>query len=114
VDAGARPLLGRAKNGTLNLLSSIDPGFTWTPYFASNTNGRRNWDASSSPGLEQALPTATQDRIGMIYASGNLEPLAVLVLGDEGDSKTDVGFEEWPSDHRAVLAKLRWFPRVVD
>lgn len=93
---------------------TMHPGHTWTPKYADGTNGRGHWDASGFDDPRKAQKTAALDRIDMIYASQDLEPVRVYVLGDYGDPCSDIGFEEWPSDHRAVLATLRWYPVESD
>lgn len=92
----------------------LDPAHTWTPSYANDTEGRGQWDATGFENARAAQKTASLDRIDMIYASSNLEPLRVFVLGDQGDPSSDIGFQEWPSDHRAVLATLRWHPSQHD
>ncbi len=87
-----------------------DPGHTWTPRYVNGTQGRGQWDAAGFSDPAEAQRTASLDRIDMIYVSQQLQPLRVFVLGDQGDPSSDIGFEEWPSDHRAVLATLRWLP----
>ncbi|MEE2908211.1 MAG: endonuclease/exonuclease/phosphatase family protein [Planctomycetota bacterium] len=99
---------------TMHIDEVAVPGNTWTPQYTTGTNGRGHWDASGFETPREAQRTTVLDRIDMIYTSGNLEPRSVLVLGDEGDPNTDVGFQEWPSDHRAVLATLRWIPAATD
>ena len=88
----------------------LDPGHTWTPSYATGTKGRGHWDAAGFEDPREAQRTAALDRIDMIYASAELEPIRVFVLGDQGDPSSDIGFSEWPSDHRAVLTTLRWHP----
>tara|TARA_B100001059_G_scaffold141787_1_gene141746 strand:- start:2017 stop:4029 length:2013 start_codon:yes stop_codon:yes gene_type:complete len=95
---------------TLRPSETLHPGHTWTPRYADGTKGRGHWDASGFDDPRKAQKTAALDRIDMIYASQNLEPVRVHVLGDHGDPSSDIGFEEWPSDHRAVLATVRWYP----
>ncbi|MCH2133215.1 MAG: endonuclease/exonuclease/phosphatase family protein [Phycisphaerales bacterium] len=90
-----------------------DPGFTWTPYYVGGTEGRRRWSADGAESVQAAQPTATLDRIDMIYTSADLTPVRVHVLGDEGDPNTDQGYSDWPSDHRAVLAIVEWHPAAA-
>lgn len=59
------------------------PGHTWTP----------------TPAKRDVL-----DRIDIIYAKG-LEPESVAVIGESKD-KADIVVNPFPSDHRAVFAKL--------
>ena len=99
---------------TLRPSETMHPGHTWTPRYVDGTKGRGHWDASGFDDPLKAQKTAALDRIDMIYASEDLEPVRVFVLGDHGDASSDIGFEEWPSDHRAVLATLRWYPVESD
>ena len=92
----------------------MHPGHTWTPRYVNGTEGRGHWDATGFDEPREAQKTAALDRIDMIYASADLEPVRVFVLGDQGDPSSDIGFREWPSDHRAVLATVRWLPPKAD
>jgi len=87
-----------------------DPGHTWTPRYAVGSSGRRNWGADGFDDPRAAQPTTILDRIDMIHVSSNLLPRSVVVLGDAGDPNSDIEFDPWPSDHRAVLATLWWIP----
>ncbi len=87
-----------------------DPGHTWTPRYAVGSTGRRNWGADGFDDPLAAQPTTILDRIDMIHVSSNLVPRSVVVLGDAGDPNSDIEFDPWPSDHRAVLATLWWMP----
>lgn len=87
-----------------------DPGHTWTPRYAVGATGRRNWGAGGFDDPLAAQPTTILDRIDMIHVSPNLMPRSVVVLGDAGDPSSDVEFDPWPSDHRAVFATLWWIP----
>ncbi len=87
-----------------------DPGHTWTPRYAVGATGRRNWGADGFDEPLAAQPTTILDRIDMIHVSSNLVPRNVVVLGDAGDPSSDVEFDPWPSDHRAVFATLLWTP----
>ena len=95
-------------------IETAHPGHTWTPRYVDGTQGRGHWDADGFDDPLEAQKTAALDRIDMIYASQDLEPVRVYVLGDHGDPSSSIGFEEWPSDHRAVLATLRWYPDASD
>lgn len=83
-----------------------DPGNTWTPSYSARTVDRRPFRAPGDGQVPSDQPTAVLDRIDMIYASAELTPREVLVLGDTGDPCSDRGFTPWPSDHRAVLARF--------
>ena len=87
-----------------------DLGTTWTPRYIKDSPGRGNFDSTGFEDALAAQPTAVLDRIDMIHVSSNLQPRSVLVLGDAGDPSSDIEFEDWPSDHRAVLATLWWTP----
>jgi len=64
-------------------------GLTWTPI--------KPLDA----------PDEVHDRIDFVYARGNgVSVVECVVLGEPGPF-TDVAFDRFPSDHRAVLATLR-------
>ena len=95
-------------------IETAHPGHTWTPRYIDGTQGRGHWDADGFDDPLEAQKTAALDRIDMIYASQDLEPVRVHVLGDHCDPSSSIGFEEWPSDHRAVLATLRWYPDASD
>lgn len=87
-----------------------DPGNTWTPAYSAETVDRRFYRARVGHQASEDQPTAVLDRIDMIYASAELIPREVLVLGDSGDPSTDRGYTPWPSDHRAVLARFTLRP----
>jgi exodeoxyribonuclease-3 len=67
------------------------PGHTWTP-----TPAKRD----------------VPDRIDIIYAKG-LEPQSVAIIG-ESKENADIVVDPFPSDHRAVLAKLTILPAKND
>ena len=83
------------------------PGITWTPAYSSKTSDRRPFRAPEDAATGSDGPTAVLDRIDIIYASSDLVPIEIEVLGDKGDPSSDRGFDPWPSDHRAVLARFR-------
>lgn len=63
-------------------------GLTWTPIAALDD------------------PEEVHDRIDFIYARGNgVEVIDCIVLGEPGPF-TDMAFDPYPSDHRAVLARI--------
>jgi endonuclease/exonuclease/phosphatase family metal-dependent hydrolase len=78
------------------------PGWTWTPPYATGTPGRR-------PYADASTGTATQllDRIDRIYVSADFKVISAAVVGECG-AFSDLCFDPWPSDHRAVLATLSW------
>ena len=82
------------------------PGITWTPAYSPETTDRRPFRAPDEVGAGPVGPTAVLDRIDIIYASADLRPITVEVLGDAGDPSSDQAFDPWPSDHRAVLARF--------
>ena len=84
------------------------PGITWTPAYSAQTADRRPFRAPNDESGRAVRPTAVLDRIDIIYASANLLPVEVQVLGDEADPSSDLEFDPWPSDHRAVLARYRY------
>ena len=44
------------------------------------------------------------DRIDYLYAAGPSETLDSKLVGEEGGSGVDIGFDPWISDHRAVVS----------
>ena len=80
------------------------PGNTWTPAYAPETSDRRPYRSSPAADSGTIEPAAVLDRIDIIYASPNLTPISVEVLGDTGSPSTDRALDPWPSDHRAILA----------
>ena len=83
------------KHGFVDAYREIHPdpvakrGLTWTPI-------KRLDD-----------PEELHDRIDFVYARGNgVSVVDCLVLGEDGPF-TDIAFNRYPSDHRAVLATLR-------
>lgn len=83
-----------------------DPGNTWTPEYASTTTTRRPYRAPGDGAAGSDSRSAVLDRIDRIYASGALRPTSARVLGDAGAPCTDLGYDPWPSDHRAVLVRF--------
>ena len=80
------------------------PGNTWTPGYAPETVDRRPYRSSPAVDRGEVEPAAVLDRIDIIYASSDLVPVRVEVLGDSVSPSTDRPLDPWPSDHRAVLA----------
>jgi endonuclease/exonuclease/phosphatase family metal-dependent hydrolase len=65
------------------------PGYTWTP----------------GTGFPKAAPDdELPDRIDFVYAAGAVAVLDSRVAGERGGPSTDIGFDPWPSDHRAVIS----------
>lgn len=66
------------------------PAFTWTPRYPE--------DATDDH----------PDRIDFVFARGEgLEVLDAWIVGETGP-RTDLAVDPWPSDHRAVLAEVRF------
>ena len=82
-----------------------DPGNTWTPEYDSTTTTRRPYRAPAGEAAGSDPRSAVLDRIDRVYGSGGLRPTAVQVLGDAGAACTDIGYDPWPSDHRAILVR---------
>jgi endonuclease/exonuclease/phosphatase family metal-dependent hydrolase len=80
----------------------VRPGWTWTPPYAAGTPGRRPYADASAGRATQFL-----DRIDRIYVSPDFKVVSAAVVGECG-AFSDVCFDPWPSDHRAVLATLSW------
>ena len=77
------------------------PGITWTPPYPVGTPGRR-------PPGDQVL-----ERIDLIYFAGpGVELVDAAVVGENAAHCEIVFPKAWPSDHRAVLAKLRLQPQA--
>ncbi|MFT4037658.1 MAG: endonuclease/exonuclease/phosphatase family protein [Thermomicrobiales bacterium] len=70
------------------------PGLTWTP--------------GDPPGTFR--PGETFDRIDWILASGSVETLDSVVVGEPENPDVDIAVAPWPSDHRAVVSTLRLTP----
>lgn len=83
-----------------------DPGHTWTPAYALATTSRRPYRAREDGAAGSDPRSAVLDRIDRVYASRNLRPISAQVLGDTGGAGTDLGYDPWPSDHRAVLVRF--------
>lgn len=80
------------------------PGITWTPPYENGTPGRRMYDAD--PSEDTPLPyNQVLDRIDKVYYSGALKPVEAFVVGESGPF-SDLEYDPWPSDHRAVLIRF--------
>jgi hypothetical protein len=60
-------------------------------------------DPLEAPGITHP---GTGERIDYLYAAGPSETLESELVGEEGGPDVDIGFEEWTSDHRAVVSTL--------
>lgn len=66
------------------------PAFTWSPgYPAPNV-----------------APDDVMDRIDFVLYRGPLQVTQARIVGEQGP-QSDIPFESWPSDHRAVIATFR-------
>ena len=65
------------------------PGFTWTPTKPLNDESERH------------------DRIDFVYVKGHKEIISADIAG-ESERNADIVVVPWPSDHRAVLVKIRY------
>jgi endonuclease/exonuclease/phosphatase family metal-dependent hydrolase len=74
-----------------------DPGFTWTP------------GSGFPPRIRDG---EVFDRIDFVWARNAAEVVASRIVGEAGGPHTDIGFEPWPSDHRAVVSTFRAAPAV--
>jgi endonuclease/exonuclease/phosphatase family metal-dependent hydrolase len=72
-----------------------DPGFTWTP------------GSGFPPRIRDG---EVFDRIDYVWSKGPAETEESRIVGEAGGPYTDVGFEPWPSDHRAVVSTFRATP----
>ncbi len=64
-------------------------------------------DPVENPGLTHAR---SGDRIDYLYAAGPSETLDSRLVGKEGDPDVAIGFENWSSDHFAVLSTFEVTP----
>lgn len=71
------------------------PGITWTP----------------GNGPDQIIkPDEVLDRIDFVWAFGDATPVDSAVVGENGSEYTDIGIDQWPSDHRAVVSTFEVVP----
>jgi endonuclease/exonuclease/phosphatase family metal-dependent hydrolase len=74
-----------------------DPGLTW-------------WaDRPPTGGYEPGADTP-DDRIDHIHVAGPIRVIDAVLIGESGRSDVAIGIDPWPSDHRAVLARLTVAP----
>jgi endonuclease/exonuclease/phosphatase family metal-dependent hydrolase len=72
-----------------------DPGFTWTP------------GSGFPPRIREG---EVLDRIDYVWAAGPVEILDSQVVGEAESPYAGIGFDRWPSDHRAVLTTVEARP----
>lgn len=66
------------------------PAYTWTPRY------------------DEAATDDHPDRIDFVFARGaTLKPLSAAIVGEDGP-RSDIRVMPWPSDHRAVVAEVRF------
>ena len=53
------------------------------------------------------------DRIDSVIAGGPVEVVSATLVGEPGGAGVQLVYEPWPSDHRAVLARVRVVPARV-
>jgi endonuclease/exonuclease/phosphatase family metal-dependent hydrolase len=75
----------------------VDPGFTWTP------------GSGFPPRIRDG---EVFDRIDFVWSKGPAEAEDSRIVGEAGGPHTDIGFEPWPSDHRAVVSTFRTTPAI--
>lgn len=76
------------------------PGITW-------------WAARPPLALYAPGENDARDRIDMIWFAGPAAPLHSLLLGKEGEEEVAIGFDPWPSDHRAVASQFAVDPAPI-
>lgn len=79
---------------------SARPGFTW----------RAGSPAGPTP---QRVPGLIPERIDHIHVGGAARVVDVALVGEAGAPDVDVVVDPWPSDHRAVVARLEVTPRSL-
>lgn len=84
-DAGFRDALREVHPDAL-----AKPAYTWSPGYPV-------------PKLEA---NDVMDRIDFVLVKGRLKVLQAQIVGERG-AQSDIGFDLWPSDHRAVVATFR-------
>ena len=62
------------------------PGFTWTP------------------GSPEGEKVEVHDRIDWVLSMGSATATASKVVGEGGNSNTDIAVDPWPSDHRGIVS----------
>jgi len=73
-------------------------------------------DPVADPGLTHGDPDLRHgggDRIDYVYAGGPVETLDSQLVGEAADPLVDIGFEDWTSDHRAVLSTFELEPLAL-
>jgi endonuclease/exonuclease/phosphatase family metal-dependent hydrolase len=70
------------------------------------------WPASRPfvPGYNPARADKPSDRIDLMYVGGPVTPKAVSIVGETESAMTDIDVTPWPSDHRAIVARLDVLP----
>lgn len=74
------------------------PGVTWPA------------DRAFVKGFNPAKRGQPADRIDLMYASRDITPTSIALVGEEGSELSDVSVEPWPTDHRAIVAAVMVAP----
>ena len=113
---------------TVGLRSHITTAFAWPTSIAAEEAGLVDAyravypDPVSHPGLtwpaqrpfvEGYNPAAdghAEDRIDLMYVSPDVKVEALHIVGEAESEYSDVSVTPWPTDHRGLLAELRFTP----